>query len=138
MGRERQPALNGLLLDTHALYWWLTEHPKLAPEAYAAIASEQTNVYVSAISAYEIAFKNRLGKLEVPETLLDTFPDTLAIHGFREISLSVRHAIVAAGLDFPHRDPFDRMLIAQALEDGLTLVSNERGFDATGVARLWD
>lgn len=127
-----------LLLDTHALYWWLSNEGRLSTSAIEAIADPDAEVCVSAVNAYEISFKNRLGKLEVPNSLLDGFSDTMAAQGFNEIAVTVRHALVAGRLAFDHRDPFDRLLIAQALAENLTLVSNEKRFDAAGVSRLWD
>jgi PIN domain nuclease of toxin-antitoxin system len=130
--------LRRLLLDTHALYWWLSDEGRLSPSAFEAIADSDAQVHVSPVNAYEISFKNRLGKLDVPNGLIDGFSDTMVAQGFHELAVTMRHALVAGRLEFDHRDPFDRLLIAQALDEGLTLVSNEKLFDAAGVSRLWD
>jgi PIN domain nuclease of toxin-antitoxin system len=130
--------LRRLLLDTHALFWWLSDEARLSPSALEAILDRDSQIHVSAVSAYEIAFKNRIGKLVVPDRLLDNYSDTIASQGFFEVAVSTRHALVAGRLDFDHRDPFDRLLIAQAIEEDFTLLSNEKPFDATGVSRLWD
>ena len=126
-----------LLLDTHALFWWLSDARRLSRPAFEAISENDSEVFVSAVSAYEIAYKNRIGKLDVPDRLLSGFSDTMAGQGFREIAVTVEHALAAGGLDFDHRDPFDRLLVAQALVEKLTLVSNEEPFDRAGVSRLW-
>jgi PIN domain nuclease of toxin-antitoxin system len=126
-----------LLLDTHALIWWVTDNPALSAAAYDAIAEAENQVFVSAASAWEIATKHRLGKLPVTGLLAGDLSKAIAGEGFIELPISVREGQAAGQLPGPHRDPFDRMLIAQALAQSLTLVSNERLFDRYGVARLW-
>ena len=127
-----------LLLDTHALLWWVFADPKLSRRARIAIGDDVENqVFVSAASAWEIATKYRIGKLPDARVVAEDISGTLAEEGFNELSVSVRHAQRAGNLVGQHQDPFDRMLIAQAILDDLTLVSNERVFDAYGVQRLW-
>lgn len=125
-----------LLLDTHALLWWATLHPSLSPRARAAIGDEASEVYVSAASAWEIATKVRLGKLEWPEEA-GSVHSYASGQGFRGLPVSLEHAERAGRLRMAHRDPFDRMLIAQAQAEDLLLVSNEAIFDTTGVLRHW-
>ena len=108
-----------LLLDTHVLLWWLSDDPKLGEEARRAIAVADNIVYVSAVSLWEIAIKHGIGKLRLPES----FDDTLADQGFLELPLKWEHARRNRDLPWLHRDPFDRMLIAQALVEDLTLVT---------------
>ena len=127
-----------LLLDTHAFLWWVFADPKLSRRARIAVAEDEGNeVFVSAASAWEIATKFRIGKLADAAVVANDVAATLAAEGFGELPVSVRHAQRAGGLGGPHRDPFDRMLIAQALVEDLTIVSNEKAFDAYGVKRLW-
>jgi PIN domain nuclease of toxin-antitoxin system len=126
-----------LLLDTHALLWWLADDPALSVGARAAIAEAGNPVFVSAASAWEIATKNRIGKLPGAALFSDRLGEIIALEGFLELPISIAHAEKAGSLPGAHRDPFDRMLIAQAVAGGLTLVSNERLFDAFGVSRLW-
>lgn len=125
-----------LLLDTHALLWWATSHTSLSSKAKAAIADEGSDVYVSAASAWEIATKVRLGKLEWPEHAGSVQSYALG-QGFLGLPISLEHAQHAGQLRMLHRDPFDRMLIAQAQAEDLLLISNETLFDATGVRRHW-
>jgi PIN domain nuclease of toxin-antitoxin system len=125
-----------LLLDTHALLWWATLHPNLSPRARSAIGDDASEVYVSAASAWEIATKVRLGKLEWPEEA-GTVNSYALGQGFRALPISLEHAERAGRLRIAHRDPFDRMLIAQAQAEDLLLVSNEAIFDSTGVLRHW-
>lgn len=126
-----------LLLDTHALIWWLAGDLSLSEAARAAIADEANGVLVSAASAWEITTKHRLGKLPGVTALVDDLPSVIAAQGFNELPISLRHGQAAGALPGPHRDPFDRMMIAQAMIEDLVLVSNEAPFDAYGVRRLW-
>jgi PIN domain nuclease of toxin-antitoxin system len=127
-----------LLLDTHTLLWWVFADPKLSRRARIAIDDDIENqVFVSAASAWEIATKYRIGKLPDARVVAEDISGTLAEEGFNELPVSVRHAQRAGNLIGHHQDPFDRMLIAQAILDDLTLVSNERVFDPYGVPRLW-
>lgn len=126
-----------LLLDTHALLWWLEEHPSLSETAAGAIARPDNVVYVSAVSSMEVATKFRVGKLPHVARLIENFDGALAGEGFVELPINIEDGLRAGGLEFAHKDPFDRLLIAQALRESLTLVSNEQLFDQTGVERLW-
>lgn len=126
-----------LLLDTHAFLWWLAGDEALSRAARLAIATQDTPVFVSAASAWEITTKHRLGKLPGVEPVVLKLEETIIGQGFTPLPISLRHARVAGALPGPHRDPFDRMLMAQAMLDGLTLISNEHAFDSYGVARMW-
>lgn len=126
-----------LLLDTHALLWWLAGDEQLSPLARLAIADEANLIFISAASMWEIATKHRLGKLPGASILVADFEGVIAGQGFASLSINVRHAQTAGALPGPHRDPFDRMLIAQAMLENLALVSNELAFDAYGVKRIW-
>jgi len=126
-----------LLLDSHALIWWLENSPRLSAAARAGVADPTNEVLVSAASAWEIETKFRLGKLPGLAPMLVDLARTVAEEGFETLPITFQHGALAGRLDGEHRDPFDRMLIAQALVDDLVLVSNERLFDRFGVARLW-
>ncbi len=126
-----------LLLDTHALLWWLAGVEALSAPAREAIADENNAVFVSAASLWEITTKNRLGKLSVAGAIVSDLSRAVADQGFTGLPISLRHGQLAGDLPGPHRDPFDRMLAAQAILENLVLVSNERPFDAYGVGRLW-
>jgi PIN domain nuclease of toxin-antitoxin system len=126
-----------LLLDTHAFLWWLDGDPLLSAAARAAVGDEANLVYVSAASAWEIATKHRLGKLPGAGAVAADIAGCVEGQGFAELPISLRHGDRAGALPGPHRDPFDRMLIAQALIEDLALVSNETAFDAYGARRLW-
>jgi PIN domain nuclease of toxin-antitoxin system len=126
-----------LLLDTHTLLWWGHSDPRLGRLAAAALESPEHEVFVSAVSAMEVSLKNRIGKLPEADVLAQRFEDEIEAFGFAGLPISLPHARLAGALDIPHRDPFDRLLIAQALIEDLVLVSNEQMFDAFGVKRLW-
>jgi PIN domain nuclease of toxin-antitoxin system len=126
-----------LLLDTHALLWWLAGDEQLSHPAKTAIADEGNPIFVSAASVWEIATKHRLGKLPGASVLVADFAAAIHGQGFVDLPISLHHAQAAGALPGPHRDPFDRMLIAQAMLDDLALISNERAFDAYGVKRIW-
>jgi PIN domain nuclease of toxin-antitoxin system len=121
-----------LLLDTHVLLWWMSEHPRLTPDLKALIADDTNTVLVSTVSAFEISTKQALGKLKAPDDL----DIQVGASGFTELPLTIRHGITAGRLPLHHRDPFDRLLIAQAQCDDLTLVTADRQLLAYDVRRL--
>ena len=125
------------LLDTHALLWWLAGDPALSTMAKAVIGDADNEVFVSAATAWEIATKHRIGKLPSAALVAADVERYIADQGFAPLPVTVRHGQVAGALPGPHRDPFDRMLIAQAMIEGMPLVSNERLFDEYGIRRLW-
>lgn len=125
------------LLDTHALLWWLSDDPALSRRAREAIANTKNTLIVSAASAWEVATKVRLGKLPTAANLVSDFAGHLQREGFETLAISTEHAIRAGLLAGSLRDPFDRMLIAQAQAENMPLVSNETLFDDYGIRRLW-
>ena len=126
-----------LLLDTHALLWWADDSPRLPELARQAIGDDDNDVLVSAATAWEITTKHRLGKLPGADPIASDIPGAIAAQGFQELPLFVADAARAGALPGPHRDPFDRMLIAQALSRDLVLISNDAAFDRYSVRRLW-
>ena len=126
-----------LLLDTHALIWWLLGDDALSRRAREAIADEANDVAVSAASAMEVATKFRIRKLPEAALLAQDFEAIMADQGFIELPISVHHARLAGEMNIAHKDPFDRLLIAQALAEDMVLVSNATLFDNVAVKRLW-
>lgn len=126
-----------LLLDTHALLWWLAAEPSLSKSARLAIANTNNQILVSAASVWEISTKFRLGKLATAADLIDDLDGYLQREGFQILPITATHALRAGLLPGAHRDPFDRVLIAQALELNITLVSKEAIFSQYGVRRVW-
>jgi PIN domain nuclease of toxin-antitoxin system len=124
-----------LLLDTHALLWWAVGDARLSLRARHAI--EVDEVLVSAASAFEISVKFALGKLPHAAAVAADIEGYVESQGFRCLPITFTHAETAGALTGPARDPFDRLLIAQAMVEGLHLVSNEKPFDAYAIRRLW-
>lgn len=126
-----------ILLDTHALIWWLAGDRRLSTRARRALADEANEIFVSAASAWEVTTKHRLGKLPDAGPLAVDFAREVRAQGFTPLPISLAHGQVAGSLPGEHRDPFDRMLVAQAREDKLALVSIETLFDDFGITRIW-
>jgi len=125
-----------LLLDTHVLLWSATDPDRLAPAARAALEDGTHDTFVSIVSAWEIALKQSIGKLDLAKPAEQWLPEVLKRTGFEVAELGLPAALRVRGLAWHHRDPFDRLLIAQALEEGYTIVSRDAAFDAYGVALL--
>ena len=126
-----------LLLDTHAFILWFAGSEQLPLSARRLIEGDDNDVLISAASAWEIATKHRKGKLPEADPLVRDMTGAIAGQDFEELAVTVDDATRAGALPGPLRDPFDRMLIAQALSRNLVLISNESLFDRYGVRRLW-
>jgi PIN domain nuclease of toxin-antitoxin system len=126
-----------LLLDTHAVAWWFEDSSRLGRAAYAAISDGDNLILVSAVSIFEMTLMHRLGKWPEIADLLGDLDGYLRNQRFETLPLTPQHAEIAGNLDIPYRDPFDRMLIAQAQVEGAQFVSNEMLFDGFDVNRLW-
>jgi PIN domain nuclease of toxin-antitoxin system len=125
-----------LLLDTQAILWWSEGSRRLGPRARRAIEREAAVVRISAASAWEIAIKWRLGRLVLRESLDRWMPEALERDGFLMLPVTVEHAVAVALLPDHHTDPFDRMLIAQARHERLTIVTSDTSFDRYDVPLL--
>ncbi|HEX5326991.1 MAG TPA: type II toxin-antitoxin system VapC family toxin [Acetobacteraceae bacterium] len=126
------------LLDTHALVWWWTDDDRLPEAARRAIAQADNTVLVSAASAWEIATMHRIGKWPEVAKLIEQFDELLRRSRFAPLGISVVHARRAGSLPGDHRDPFDRMLVAQAEEQTAILISGDRVFRHYNVPVMWD
>ena len=126
-----------LLLDTHALIWFLEDDPKLSGAARAVVEEPANERWVSIASGWEMAIKSQLGKLELAKPFDVLFPGTLEALGFSILPIQAGHLHRYHALPLHHRDPFDRPLVAQALADGFTVVGCDAAFDAYGVTRIW-
>jgi PIN domain nuclease of toxin-antitoxin system len=125
--------LSALLLDTHVLLWWRGDYRRISADAREAIADPGNVPFFSAASIWEMAIKQAAGKLKMPPDVLDTFEQG----GFTELQMSSRQGLIAGALPPHHGDPFDRMLVAQAQSENLTLVTNDARIAAYDVPVLW-
>ena len=124
-----------VLLDTHALLWWIADDPQLSVKARKAITGGRCRF--SLASCWETAIKASLGRLKLDRPLAQFFQEELTANGIKLLAIDFRHVMRVERLPFHHRDPFDRVLIAQALEEDFALVSKDERFDAYGVNRIW-
>ena len=126
-----------LLLGTHTLLWWLTDDPKLPTRVAALIEDEANDVAISPVSAYELRFKALKGLLPGGDTLAEGLAAVAAEARFDTVPIRLEHAVLAGSLPLPHRDPFDRLIAAQAILGGFTVLSVDAAFDGLGAARSW-
>ena len=126
-----------VLLDTHAFLWWIGDDRRLSVAARAVVADGDNEVFFSTASAWEMAIKARLGRLWVAEDFQGFVADQVALNGFRVLSVELLHALHVQALPDHHRDPFDRLLVAQSRVEGLALVTADGGLSAYGVERIW-
>jgi PIN domain nuclease of toxin-antitoxin system len=126
-----------ILLDTHALLWAAFRKDLLSERATRLIESPTNEILVSAASAWEIATKYRLGKLPFAQLLVEDFIPRVTSAGYTVLSISAEHALRAGRLPANHKDPFDRMLAAQAIHEDLPLLSNDEQLDVFGARRAW-
>ena len=125
-----------ILLDTHALIWWLEGGGSLSPGARRAISDRDTTVLVSAASAWEIAIKHQIGKFRVPDLIKD-FRGRIESEGFVELPITIEHAVTAGTLPGAHKDPFDRVLIAQSRVEDVSIVTRDERFREYAVQCIW-
>ncbi|RME53109.1 MAG: type II toxin-antitoxin system VapC family toxin [Caldilineae bacterium] len=128
-----------VLLDTHAFLWWIEDNPRLSPRARTLIADSDNGVYVSAASGWEIAIKARLGKLRLSDEIpLERFLlDQLRVNAFQVLPVQMSHALHVYTLPSLHRDPFDRLLIAQSRVEGMPLVTGDAQIANYEVQVVW-
>ena len=124
-------------MDTHAFVWWLTADRRLTARARSAIENLQTPLYVSSVTAFEIATKVRIGKLDVAREIADHFESFVRESGFSALPVRVNHALLAGRIGVPHRDPFDRLLAAQSIIHDLRVITADGAFKAFSVEVVW-
>lgn len=126
-----------LLLDTHVLIWIMQNSPRLSQRVADAVRSVETEVFVSVASGWEIGTKRRLGKLDFDDSFLDEFDSSLRRYAFEPLAINSQHAVRGARLPGEHRDPFDRLLVGQALCEGLTIATADRALATLGAPVIW-
>ncbi|GEM90596.1 type II toxin-antitoxin system VapC family toxin [Oceanithermus desulfurans] len=129
--------MSRLLLDTHAFLWWISDDPRLSPAAREAIADGASEVYLSAVSVWEMVIKMGLGRLELPEDLESFLARQLQANGFRPLAMTLPHALAVRHLPDVHKDPFDRLLVAQARHEELVLISGDEAVQRYPVSVIW-
>lgn len=126
-----------LLLDSHAFLWFILGDQRLSDRARLAIAAADTDVLISPATLWEMAIKVRLGKYTLPGPFGPFMDTQLSSNRIRLLPIEVRHTAILASMPFHHRDPFDRLIVAQALAESIGVVSVDAMLDAYGVSRLW-
>lgn len=126
-----------LLLDTHAFLWFIAGDSRLPNLARERIEESTNRRALSIASLWEIAIKTSIGKLELEKPFSELFPEQILGNDIRQLRIRLRHLKLISDMPFHHRDPFDRVLVAQALSEGLVLVSRDEILDEYGVERLW-
>jgi PIN domain nuclease of toxin-antitoxin system len=124
-----------VLLDTHAFLWWCEDSPELSKKARTVMKAE--DCFVSLASFWEIAIKVSLNKLRLPGIIDRYLADQMSLNGFEQLEISFRQIMRCATLERHHGDPFDRLLVAQAQEESLAIVSRDPAFDRYGIKRIW-
>ena len=125
------------LIDTHTLLWFITEDEELSDRARRLILDSSSEIFLSVASLWEIAIKVNIGKLALDKPFNQLFPDELDSHGIEILNITINSLIQLTTLPFHHRDPFDRLIIAQALDEGISVISVDSAFDPYGVSREW-
>ena len=126
-----------LLMDTHVFLWWITDQPRVSPTARNAISDPDNRVLLSAASGWEIAIKSALGRLELPAPPAKFIPQQMRQNSFEALPVSMYHALEVHALPAHHRDPFDRLLIAQSRSEAAPLISGDRALAAYDVEIVW-
>ncbi len=136
LGRQHERSVK-MLLDTHAVLWWFADDPALPKHIEALVDNPANTIFVSAASAWEICTKVRIGKLPTAQALCEDFSGYIRRYHFEPLAITVEHGRLAGQLIGSHKDPFDRMLAAQALVEDVPLVTNDPVFSGFGVKAIW-
>jgi len=129
--------VKNILLDTHAFIWWIEDSPRLSSKAKKLLENIENDCFLSLASCWELAIKSSIGKIKLTLPIRDFIPQNLAANDFRQLNISFRHIARVESLEFHHRDPFDRLIAAQALEEKMILLSVDATFDYYDVDRIW-
>lgn len=129
--------MQNILLDTHALLWFDQEPERFSPRVKKTLRRKSATIFVSPVSLYELQRKLVIGKLPQAASLLENIDRRMVDYDLRFLPVTARHALVAASLDWDHRDPFDRLLVAQAMEENCTIVSADQRFNQAGIHVMW-
>lgn len=125
------------IVDTHVFLWWITDDDRLTPAAREVIRDRESDLYFSAASAWEIAIKAGLDRIRLPERADRFIPEQLRLNGIRPLAIELSHALAVEGLPLHHRDPFDRLLVAQSQLEGLPIISGDDQLAEYGAELVW-
>ena len=125
------------LVDTHTLLWWYFNDPKLSQAARSAIRNDEHDIYVSSVTAWEIATKFRKGKLSKAKSVVDNYARLMVESAFDALFVTTEHALLAGSIVARHRDPFDRMLAAQSIIEGIPVITKDPAIETLGAAVVW-
>jgi len=126
-----------IILDTHTFIWWVDDDQRLSAKAKKVIENMDNQCFLSLASSWEMAIKSSLGKLKLTIPVKEYIPQHLAANDFKQLDITLRHVARVEALPWHHRDPFDRLLVAQAVEEKMMIVSAEASFDSYKVKRIW-
>lgn len=125
------------LLDTHAFLWWISDDARLSSTARRILEDSENDIVFSAVSAWEIAIKSQLGRITFADDPAIVVREQLSANGFHQLDIEVRHALQVFSLPMLHRDPFDRLLIAQAVVEEVSLLSSDAAIQAYNIPIIW-
>ncbi len=129
--------MNGYLLDTHTLIWWVDNSDKLSSKTRNVLSDVENICYFSLAGSWEMAIKSSIGKLKLTTPVRDYVTYHLALNDFKQLNITLNHVTKVEKLPWHHRDPFDRLLLAQAIEEKLIIISADKIFDKYDIERLW-
>lgn len=126
-----------ILLDTQAFLWIISDAPELSKKAKKIFLDQENDLFLSLASIWEMAIKSSIGKLKLKQPIEKFFPTQLQENSILQLDISFRHVVGVTSLPFHHRDPFDRLIISQAIQENLPILSSDEAFDAYNIQRLW-
>lgn len=126
-----------ILLDTHIFLWLISDDADLSKKAKRIFLDQNNDLFLSLVSIWEIAIKISIGKLFLKKLIEQFIPEQLQENNIKQLNINFRHITKVTNLPFHHRDPFDRLLVAQALEENIPILSNDKAFDNYPIKRLW-
>jgi PIN domain nuclease of toxin-antitoxin system len=126
-----------IILDTQAFLWSMSDFSKLTRKARVTLVNPENDIYLSLVSTWELAIKTSTGKLKIVGPLEKLIPQQLSQNNIQQLDIAFRHVVGVATLPYHHKDPFDRLIVSQALVEGMSVLSADKAFDAYGVKRIW-
>jgi PIN domain nuclease of toxin-antitoxin system len=129
--------VNQYLLDTHTLIWWVDNSDKISPKVRKILSNASNICYFSLASSWEMSIKSSIGKLKLSVSVCDYVVQHLSLNDFKQLNITLNHVTAVESLPWHHRDPFDRLLLAQAIQEKLVILSADKMFDRYDIKRIW-